>query len=80
MVKLWSIGIDAIVAGQAVCAEGLLMILAEGDIYLLVAVLADRSIEPGHSGRVAIETSKPSAVCLSAVSIQGIPHLFVWEF
>ena len=48
MVKPWSIGIDPVVAGHAVCAERLLVFLAEGGIDLLVAVLADRLIEPGH--------------------------------
>ena len=48
MIKIWSVGIDAIVAGQAIRTERLLMSLAERGTYLLVAVLADRFIEPGH--------------------------------
>lgn len=79
MVKLWSIGIDTIVAGQTVRAERLLVLLAEGGIDLLVAVPADCLIELGHSGWVAIGTSKPGAVGIPAVSIQGIAHLFVRE-
>ena len=49
MVKHGSIGIYAIVTGQAVRSERLLMFLAEGGIYLLVAVLTDCLIEPGHA-------------------------------
>jgi hypothetical protein len=72
VIELGTIGVQSIMADQAVCAEGLYVSLHVGGIQVVVAVLAGTRAKAGEVLVVAVGTGEGSATSSLPVACQRI--------